>query len=163
MFHITPGDTSRFQKPTNSLDIYVVHSLNMIWIWGVCLYWVGDVTLCFYLELVFYFYISLGLELLLQSQSAARTEMILKTTFMAFLPNAGQSLYECIVLHLLHVLLSLVLLRPLLLCELLALVPFLLRLNVLITSTVVGCADPSIGFLMVKVFDRHLMLLGILE
>ena len=49
------------------------------------------------------------------SQSAARTEMILETTFMAFLPNAGQSLYECIVLHLLHVLLSL-LLRPLALC-----------------------------------------------
>ena len=73
----------------------------------------------------------------------------LKPHLWHFLPNAGQSLYECIVLHLLYVLLSL-LLGPLALCELLALVPFLPHLNVLIASIVVGCAIPPLDFWRLK-------------
>ena len=55
-------------------------------------------------------------------------------------------------LHLLHILLSLVL-RPLVLCELLVLVPFLpLCLNVLITSTVVSCVIPPFNLWQLKSF-----------
>ena len=55
-------------------------------------------------------------------------------------------------LHLLHVLLSQVL-RPLVLCEPLVLVPFLLlHLNVLIASTVVSCAIPPFDLWQLKSF-----------
>ena len=84
--------------------------------------------------------------------SATWAEMVLKTTFMAFLPNAGQSLNWCIVLHLLHILLSQVL-WPLILCELLVLVLFLpFHLNVLMASTVVGWVIPPFDLRRLKSF-----------
>ena len=69
-----------------------------------------------------------------------------------FLPNTGQSLNWWVVLHLLHILLSRVL-WPLVLCEPLVLVSFLLlHLNILIASTVIGFAIPPIDLWWLKSF-----------
>ena len=75
----------------------------------------------------------------------------LKPHLWHFLPNAGQSLYECVMLHLLQVLLSL-LLGPLTLCELSFPVPYLLHLKVLIASMVIGCAIPQFDLWRLKSF-----------
>ena len=76
----------------------------------------------------------------------------LKPHLWHILPKAGQSLNGWVVLHLLHILLSLVL-GPLVLCELLVLVPFLpLHLNILIASTVVSCVIPPFDLCQLESF-----------
>ena len=82
---------------------FVIHFLNVIWIWSICLCWVGDISLFFYLKLVLYLYISLGLVPLLRVDLQQEQKWFLKPHYGIFLPNAGQSLYECVMLHLLHV------------------------------------------------------------
>ena len=79
-----------------------------------------------------------------------------------FLPNAGQSLYTCIVLHLLHILLVLPLCKLLTLFEQPFLLPFLLRLKLLIALIVISWAVPPLD-LVVKIFHCHLMFFGILK
>ena len=89
---------------------------------------------------------------LLREDLQHELKWFLKPHLWHFLLNTGQSLNWWVVLHLLHILLSLVLI-PLTLCEPLVLVPFLpLRLNVLIASTVVGCAIPPIYLWWLKPF-----------
>ena len=89
---------------------------------------------------------------LLREDLQHELKWFLKLHLWHFLPNAGQSLNWWVVLHLLHVLLSWVL-WPLVLCEPLVLVLFLpLHLNVLIASTVIGCAIPPFDLWQLKSF-----------
>ena len=99
-----------------------------------------------------------GVLLLHQSESCPllredlqhELKWFLKPYLWHFLPNAEQSLNWWVVLHLLHILLSQVL-WPLVLCEPLVLVPFLLLpLNILIASTVIGCAIPPFNLWQLK-------------
>ena len=100
---------------------------------------------------------------LLRDDLQHELKWFLKPHLWHFLPKAGQSLNWCVVLHLLHILLSWVL-WPLVLYEPLVLVPFLpLRLNVLMAVHSHRLCDSSIRFVVLEVFDCHLMLFSILE
>ena len=89
--------------------------------------------------------------LLLHEDLQHELKWFLKPRLWHFLPNAGQSLNWWVVLHLLHVLLSLVL-WLLTLCEPLDLIPFLPCLKVLIASSVVSCVIPPFDLLWLKSF-----------
>ena len=92
------------------------------------------------------------LSVILHDDLQHKLKWFLEPHLWHFLPKAGQSLNWCIVLHLLHILLSWVL-WLLILCEPLVLVPFLpLHLNVLIASTVVSCAIPPFDLWQLKSF-----------
>ena len=86
----------------------------------------------------------------------------LKPHLWHFLPNTGQSLNWWVVLHLLHILLSLVL-WLLILCELLVLIPFLPRLKTFDHIYCSQLSDPSIWFVVVEIFHHHFMFFCILE
>ena len=88
--------------------------------------------------------------LLLRDDLQHELKWFLKPHLWQFLPKAGQSLNLCMVLHLLHVLLSRVL-WPLILYGPLVLVPFLpFRLNVLMASMVISCATPPFDLWRLK-------------
>ena len=87
---------------------------------------------------------------LLRDDLQHELKWFLKPHLWHFLPKAGQSLNWCVVLHLLHILLSQVL-WPLILYEPLVLVPFLpFCLKVLMALTVVGCATPPFDLWRLK-------------
>ena len=122
----------------------------MTLIWSACLCWVCGISQCSYRVLVFYLCIGRSLVRCSDDDLQHELKWFLKPHLWHFLPKAGQSLNWCVVLHLLHVLLSRVL-WPLVLYEPLVLVPFLpLCLNVLMASTVVGCATPPFDLWRLK-------------
>ena len=146
----------------------LIHRLivTMIWIWSVCLYWVGDVSLDSCHEFVC---LSLQHPLSwLTFDLQHELKGFLLPHLWHFLPNAGHSLYACVKLHLLHIL-SVLCLLVLPLCELLA--PFELPFSTAfftmfetfdhIKSHWLG--NSSIGLVMIKVFHHHLMFPGILK
>ena len=101
--------------------------------------------------------------LLLRDDLQHELKWFLKPHLWHFLPNAGQSLNWCVVLHLLHILLLRVL-WLLILYEPLVLVLFLLFFFEGFDGVDGGrLCDSSVWLVTLKIFDCHLMLLCVLE
>ena len=159
-----PGNAMKGSQNVNIINIIPVNldavgvpslqtdSLIMTWTWSVCLCQICDISWAFYRMMVFYLSVGLNHCPLLHDDLQHELKWFLKPHLWHFLPNAGQSLNWCVVLHLLHVLLSRVL-WPLVLCEPLVLVLFLLfRLKVMMASTVVGWVIPPFDLWWLKSF-----------
>ena len=137
----------------------VIHSLNVILTWSMSASVGSVMSLC--VPTMSWCSTSLAVLALAVtlSWSAARTKIIFKTAFVAFFAKCWTVLVQvCCVALAKHVLLSL-LLRPLALCELLVLVPFLLQFE---SFDCIYCChwlcDSSIWLVTVEVLHHHLML-----